>query len=223
MAQFRDRPIPAPEPPPIDDGSPQWDHYDDTTLPPMDYIPPATPPAGRQYMAYRQPPSWQHADIAGVDGMGSAFGTTPSALAGMFHVAAGAGIGYWFTREWRGAAAGGLAVLGAGQLPSLSDSKRLLFGVACLGAAYYLAKEPGAPLFATANDEVPATKKLSVNRRWMTRKNTAVRDVKTPWMKQATAPWAQYDQPDDDDEDDVMADTVREPKVAANRRKPGRR
>lgn len=193
MAHFSDRPVPAPPPPPIDDmPDGQWDHYDDSTLPPEPPVAPMPPPPGRQYYGYRQPPTWQHASIAGVDGLGGVFSTSPSALAGLAHVAAGAGLGYLFTKNWQGATAGGLAVLGAGQLPSFSDSKRLLFGLACLGGAYYLIRrEVALPFFAAPNedgadeeeefeevpdedeeeDAVAAPQKPSVNTPWMSKKN----------------------------------------------------
>jgi len=190
MAQFRDRPIPAPEPLPMVDDLPegQWDHYDDTTLPPSpEFIPPATP-AGRQYMAYRQPPTWQHASIAGLGDASAIL----QAASGFAQIAAGAGIGYWFTREWRGAAAGGLAVFSAGQIVKMNSSQ-LLIGLAALGGAYYLVREPGRPLFAAANEEeeeeeeeeeyeVPSPKPTG-NRRWLSKKNASVSELKHPWMQ----------------------------------------
>lgn len=144
--------------------STQWAEYDSTAfIPPHDdFAPPpmpqgvAMPPPGRSYAMYRQPPSWQHASIAGLGDATSDVVT--SLLSNLIVIAAGAGLGYFLTGTAKGAGGGALAIVGAVQLPNVFDTgglTRAAIAAAALGGAYWLLRGDGALMsdYAMRNED----------------------------------------------------------------------
>jgi hypothetical protein len=165
----------------------QAEQYAPTSfIPPADDFapraPPASPPPGRSYYGYRQPPTWQHASFGQEDGgifgpAGGIFAARPNALLGVLgglaQVGTAAALGYLLTSSWKGALGAGLGVAGAGQLPHALGAgglTRFLIGAGGLVGAYFLLK-PFAPALRSAPSAgVPA-------------------------------PWLRSNEPDDDEED----------------------
>jgi len=147
----------------------QWAPYQ-----PASYIPPqddfaqqpfmaSGPPAGRQYFGYRQPPTWQHASIAGLGDVtiGSVF---TELFASFAAIGATAGVGYMLAQEGDGLrAAGGAALVTIGalqlpQIPKAGGMTRFLIAAAALAGAYFLLR-PMSPVLQSigsyrANDDM---------------------------------------------------------------------
>jgi hypothetical protein len=116
------------------------------------------PPAGRQYVMYRQPPSVQHASIMQGFGGFTAADALASLVSNATMIAAGALVGYLFTGTWKGAVGGGAAVSGAAQLPFILRPGGLMragMAAAGLGIAYWCLKNEAPVLqqWATRNGE----------------------------------------------------------------------
>lgn len=140
----------------------QWSAYEPGSfMPPQDDFDPGPmrPPPGRQYVQYRQPPSIQHATIAGMNGLGSlsAGDIVATLMSNMTMIAAGALLGYLFTGHWKGALGGGAGVAGAAQLPFVFRPGGLMrAGLAAVGfgIAYWALRDDAPVLqqWAYAND-----------------------------------------------------------------------
>lgn len=135
------------------DNSAQWAQYEPTAaMPPDDPFGPApvrsgfapAPPPGRMYGLYRQPPTWQHATVGGLDGTSTGEVIMASMLQHLAAIAAGAALGYFLTGHAKGAGGGALAVMGAVQLPFIFGTGGLFRAVLAaggLGGAYWLLKD----------------------------------------------------------------------------------
>jgi len=139
------------EPPmyePDDPPSAQWAPYNNTqAIPPQDDYAPqpdgvSAPPAGRTYGMYRQPPTWQHASLAGSD-VASAASVVSSTLQGIAAIAGGAVLGYGLTQNPKAAIGGGLGMLGLLQIPTIARGEivRSLVGIVAVVGAYFLLRD----------------------------------------------------------------------------------
>lgn len=149
---FEPDPIPnAPQGgmPPQQSQETQWAPYQPTSfIPPQDDFAPqpfmsSAPPDGRQYFNYRQPPTWQHASIAGLGDV-SVGGIFTELFASFAAIGATAGVGYLLAQEGEGLrTAGGAALVTIGalqlpQIPKAGGMTRFLIAAAALAGAYFL-------------------------------------------------------------------------------------
>ena len=136
-----------PDAPPASDAtSTQWAPYDHTAfIPPVDDFDPqpvgvSEPPAGRQYGMYRQDPTWQHASLAGTEGMQV---NLAGLLQGLGAIAVATALGYGLTGNVKVAAGAGLGMAGVLQLPSLLKAEffRAMIGGLMIGGAYWILRD----------------------------------------------------------------------------------
>ena len=125
-------------------------------------------PPSHHYYQYRQPPTWQHASIAGF-GDSTVGGLISDVTSGLFQILAGGALGYLLGgRTVSAGAAGALAILGAAQvsrIPQAGGTTRLFVAAGAFGGAYYLLRSQMAGGYAEAYA------------------NEGPSDVKSPWLK----------------------------------------
>lgn len=141
-------PMYEPDAPPASDAtSSQWAPYDNTAfIPPVDDFDPqpmgvSEPPSGRQYGMYRQPPTWQHASLAG-EQQGPQINVA-ALLQGFSAIAVAVALGYGLTGKPIVAAGAGVGMAGALQLPSILQGQffRAMIGGALMAGAYWLVRD----------------------------------------------------------------------------------
>lgn len=140
----------------------QWAAYEPSQfIPSRDDFAPNIPaaPAGRVYGMYRQPPSWQHASMAGYGGQGLGLSSTDLVMKSLASSALGIGaaavVAYVLTGSGRAAAGGAAAVIGASQIPQLTSGDfltRAALALGGLGAAYWLL-HPMMQVWVTPNED----------------------------------------------------------------------